>query len=87
MDATATSGTVATAEVDCYAIPDVAQGDQVGVRHADNAYWVIVDGTGTAVCYSEWNVECTLTGTGGWSLLVYDRGGDQTLSYPSHCIG
>jgi hypothetical protein len=84
------SGNISTTgEADCLTVPGAAVGDIVSIGFLSaavsnaNPRWYLVDGTGTTICngpYSGGDL-CTLSGTAGWSLIVYDEQGRGTFSY------
>src|SRR5262245_45446991 len=80
----AVTGNLSTAgEIDCYSIPDVSNLDVVRVDLVSQGQqrWAIVDQRGVPYCFNSWSDTCSLSGTGDWSVLVYDYGGSGAWSY------
>ncbi|HEV7771681.1 MAG TPA: hypothetical protein VGO48_00180 [Conexibacter sp.] len=83
-DAAPTSGSIDAAEVDCHALPGMRAGDRLYVRMTTtggSSRWSVVDAAGEIGCESSSSADCTLSGSGGWSLLVYDYGGSGSFGY------
>ena len=87
-----TSGSIATAgQTDCYSLSGLSAGDSVSVALSSSTgsnpspRWSLIDGTGNQICdYYNGSgsfSSCPLTGTPGWTLVVYDAGGAGTFSY------
>ncbi len=83
-----TGGIDTGGEADCHSLADATVGDWVSVgfnpaSSTSSPRWSVVDGNGAVICdsyYSGSRADCRLTGSAGFSLLVYSEGSG-TFSY------
>jgi hypothetical protein len=74
-------GLSAAGEIDCYALPAVEEGDRLEIMRTTTRRWTVVDGAGQQICDGAYSETCTVSGSPGWHLLVYDDSGSGTGSY------
>ncbi|HEX5927892.1 MAG TPA: hypothetical protein VFY48_00695 [Solirubrobacterales bacterium] len=84
-------GSISSAgEADCHTLAGLSAGDAISVgltaptgsNHTPRL--TVIDSTGNRICEGHTGSSfdpCTLTGTPGWSVVVYDQGGAATFSY------
>ena len=88
-EATPTGGSLSTGgETDCYTLPEVSAGDRIAVgldssgASGASPRWAVIDGNGDTICSgSSYSDSCSISGSGEWSVLIYDANGTGTFSY------
>ncbi|HEY2053370.1 MAG TPA: hypothetical protein VGH14_05480 [Solirubrobacterales bacterium] len=86
-----TTGSVASAgQTDCYALAgaaaeeDIVVSSSVSGNSGASPAWAVVDNGGSRICGTSMgsvDSRCVLSGTGPWSLVVYDQSGGGNYSY------